>query len=105
MIKVNYISAVILFAVATVAHAQTATITPKLPGDQGAASVDKNLAKDPNNKGLQNADEQLKKNKEKHAEQMEKRSEKHEDKIEKKSERTENHDKIERPEKMERTGK
>ena len=111
MTKLNYISAVVLLAAASVAHAQTPTTAPKLPGDQGAASVDKNLAKDPDNKGLLNADEQLKKNKAKHAEQMKKRTEKHEDQMEKKIERTENHErmertgKIERPEKMERPGK
>jgi len=111
MTKLSYISAVILLAAASAAHAQTPAATPKLPGDQGAASVDKNLAKDPDNKGLLNADEQLKKNKAKHAEQMKKRTEKHDDQMEKKTERTESHErmeragKIERPEKMERPGK
>jgi Skp family chaperone for outer membrane proteins len=107
MTKLSYISAVILLAAASAAHAQTPAATPKLPGDQGAASVDKNLAKDPDNKGLLNADEQLTK----HAEQMKKRTEKHDDQMEKKTERSGNHEKmeragkIERPEKMERPGK
>jgi len=105
MTKLNYISAVILLAAASVAHAQTATTAPKLPGDQGAASVNKNLTKDPDNKGLQNAAEQLKKNKAKHAEQMKKRSEKHEDQMEKKTERAERHETMERPAKVERTEK
>lgn len=103
MTKLNYISAIVLLAAASVAHAQTTT--PKLPGDQGAASVDKNLAKDPDNKGLQNADEQLKKNKAKHAEQLKKRTEKHEDMMEKKAERKESREKMERPGKVERPDK
>lgn len=114
MTKLNYISAVVLLAAASVAHAQTAATAPKLPGDQGATSVNRNLAKDPDNKGLQNAAEQLKENKAKHAAQ---RTEKQEDKMEKKSERAESREKmeradkiehpskVERPEKIERPGK
>lgn len=105
MTKLNYISAVVLLAAASVAHAQPPTTAPRLPGDQGAASVDKNLAKDPDNKGLQNADEQLKKNRAKHAEQLKKRSEKHEEKMEKKTERAESHGTMERPAKIERVEK
>lgn len=112
MTKLNYISAVILLAAASVAHAQSTT---KLPGDQGSASVNKNLAKDPDNKGLQNADEQLRKNEAKHTEQLEKRTEKREEHMKKKADhkeiKTEGHEakdrpaKVERPEKMERPGK
>lgn len=111
MTKLNYISAVVLLAAASVAHAQTPPTAPKLPGDQGVTSVDKNLAKDPDNKGLQNADEQLRKNKAKHAEQLKKRTEKQEEKMEKKSGRAESHEtmeragKVERVEKMEHPGK
>jgi Skp family chaperone for outer membrane proteins len=105
MTKLNYISAVVLLAAASAAHAQTATTAPKLSGDQGAASVGKNLAKDPDNKGLQNADEQLRKNRAKHAEQLKKRSEKHEEKMEKKTEHAESHDTMERPAKIERVEK
>lgn len=105
MTKLNYISAVVLLAAASVAHAQTPATAPKLPGDQGAASVNKNLAKDPDNKGLLNADEQLKKNKAKHAEQLKKRTEKQEDRMEKKSERAESREKMERADKIEHPSK
>lgn len=111
MTKIAYISAVILLASAAVAHAQT---TPAAPITQGAASVNKNLAKDPDNKGLQNAAEQLKENQamqaEKKAEQEKKkethteRKEERHDKMER-HEKIERHDKVERPAKIERPGK
>jgi hypothetical protein len=59
MIKMSHIATALLLASITVAHAETT----KQPVAQGAASVDKNLSKDPDNKGLQNASEQLQDNK------------------------------------------
>lgn len=106
MSRVKYISAVILFAVASSAYAQT---TAPLPGDQGAASVNRNLAQNPENKGLQNASGQLEQNRIKHAEQEKKRIEQQERHMEKKTERVEtraqHHDTPTRPAKVERPGK
>ena len=90
---------------------ETSTTAPaqKLPGDQGLASVNKNLEKNPENKGLQNASEQLKRNQLKHAEHMEKRAEKREEHRVKKAERAEkhaqHHEAMGRPAKIERPGK
>ena len=121
MIKVNYISAVILLAAASVAHAETTTTTTTtktLPGDQGIASVNKNLERDPENKGLKNASEQLERNRLKHEEQAKRREERREQNMEKRSERQEKraerqerherherHEGAGRPAKMERPGK
>ena len=106
MSRVKYLSAVILLAAASSAYAQT---TAPLPGDQGAASVNKNLAKNPENKGLQNASGQLEQNRLKHAEQEQKRIEQQERYMEKKTERVEtraqHHDTPTRPTKAERPGK
>ncbi len=111
MNKIAYVSAALLFAAATVAQAQT---TPPAPVSQGAASVNKNLAKDPDNKGLQTASEQLKENEAKIAakrtEQTRKR-ETHSESTEashaktERSETMERHEKVERPARMERPGR
>lgn len=83
----------------------------KQPLDQAIKSVDKNLAKDPDNKGLNNAAERLQTNQERHnkkrAAQLAKRHEKREMKMEKRleHERTERPEKAERPEKVERPEK
>lgn len=107
MNKFNFISAAILLAVASVAHA--AESTTALPGDKGLASVNKNLEKNPDNKGLQNASGKLEQNRLKHAEQAEKRNEKHEKHMEKKAERVESRaerrEAMGRPAKVERPGK
>jgi len=65
MIKMSHIATVLLFASISVAHAAD---TAKQPVSQGAASVSKNLAGKPDNKGLQTASEQLKENEAKVAE-------------------------------------
>jgi len=107
MSKIKFIAATILLAAATAAHAAD-TATP-LPGDKGMASVNKNLEKDPDNKGLQNAAAQHEKNRIKHQEQAEKRSEKKEKHMENRAERAESrgerHDTGGRPAKVERPGK
>ena len=83
-----------------------ADTTATLPGDQGVASVNKNLENNPDNKGLQNAAAQLKQNQVKHVEHMEKRSEKQEKHMEMHMEkRTERHEAMGRPAKIERPGK
>ena len=58
MIKINHLLAALLFTSISAAHAAT----PNQPVSQGEASVNKNLAKDPDNKGLQNAAQQLETN-------------------------------------------
>lgn len=106
MIKINHITAIVLLAIASLAHAET---TEKVPGDQGISSVNKNLVKNPENKGLQNAAEQLEKNRIKHIEQSEKRTEKQERHMNMETERVElraqNRDTVTRPGKVERPGK
>lgn len=106
MTKLKLISVAILLATASVAHAQTAA---PLPGDQGISSVNKNLEKNPDNKGLQNADDKLKQNQIKHKAQAEKRLEKKEEHMERKTERnethTEHHEAVERPARIERPAK
>lgn len=87
MMKINYITAVILLATASAAHAQTTTAP--LPGDQGIASVQRNQERKQENKGLQNAAEQLELNQAKHAEQAEKKEQKREQHMEKHTERVE----------------
>jgi hypothetical protein len=108
MIKMSHIATALLLASITVAHAETT----KQPVAQGAASVDKNLSKDPDNKGLQNASEQLQDNKAKVAD---KRSEadkkadaaKHKKDKKDKKEHVEKagHEKMDHPDKMEHPGK
>lgn len=86
MTKLKLISVAILIATASVAHAQTAA---PLPGDQGLSSVNKNLEKNPENKGLLNASEKHKQNQIKHEAQAEKRIEKRAERIERKEEHAE----------------
>ena len=56
MTKLNYISAVILLAAASVAHAQTATPAPRVPGNQGTTGVDKDKTEDSADKTTEDAD-------------------------------------------------
>ena len=104
MKNMKYIAAAILLATTVTAHAADATTT--LPGDKGISSVNKNLEKNPDNKGLQNAAAQLEKNRIKHEEQAEKRSENQEQHMEKSAEiRAERHDSAAtRPPKVDRPG-
>lgn len=106
MTKFKLISVAIFLAAASGAHAQTAA---PLPGDQGLSSVNKNLEKNPDNKGLKNADEKLRQNQLKHKAHAEKRIEKREKHREKKAERAEaraeRHEAAGRPAKIERPGK
>ncbi len=107
MVKMSYIAAVLLAASVSVAHAQTAPA----PATQGDASVDKNLSKNPDNKGLQTADKKVEANEAKAAD---KRAD---GKAEKKEERKEaakkdlkkdkgaKHEKMERPAKPEHPGR
>lgn len=111
MIKIAHVTALILLASASVALAET---THPAPITQGVASVNKNLVKDPDNKGLLNASEQLKENQlkqaEKRTEQSRKRVARSERKEERhkrmeRSEKMERHEMTERPAKIERPGK
>ena len=108
MIRTSHIAIALLTATISFAHAQT----PPAPAAQGDASVDKNLNKKPDNKGLQNADKKVEANEAKAAE---KRAERREDRREERKEarrkdrkedrheeRMERHEKMERPAKPER---
>jgi hypothetical protein len=98
MIRIAYISAVVLLASSAVAQAQTSAV----PITQGAASVNKNLSKDPDNKGLQNASRQLQENQVKQAEKRTEQEKKQEMKKEAHTERNEvRHEKVEHPAKIE----
>ena len=83
----------------------------KQPLDQAIESVDKNQARDPDNKGLQNAAERLQTNKERHEKKREAKEQKrHEKKLKKaekkaKREEAEQREKAERPEKPARPEK
>lgn len=105
--KMSYIAAAILAASVSVAYAQT----PPAPAAQGDASVDKNLATKPTNKGLQNADQRVDTNEAKIAQ---KRADRREDRREERNEakkkhehreRVERQERMERPERPERPGR
>lgn len=104
MIKISHIVTALLIASVSVAQAETTN----QPVAQGAASVDKNLSKNPDNKGLQNASEQLKENEAKIAEKRaDKTSDDAKHKKDKKDKREHmekgrGHDKMGRPAKPER---
>lgn len=119
MIKMSHLATALLLASISVAHAETGN----QPVTQGEASVDKNLSKDKDNKGLQTADKRLEANeakiaakraeadKREDARNRKKKEEKHDrmkkgdhDKMER-HERMERPEKIERPDKIERPGK
>jgi hypothetical protein len=112
MIKMSHIATVLLLASISVAHAQTPLAqTPPKPAAQGDASVDKNLNKNPDNKGLQTADKKVEANEAKAAEKRaehkearkeERKEERKKDRKEDKHERMERHEKMERPAKPER---
>lgn len=108
-IKMSHIAAALLFASISVAHAETTNQAVT----QGEASVDKNLSKDKDNKGLQTADQRLEANEAKiaakraeadktadDAKQKKNKEERHE-----RMEKHERHEKVERPERIERPGK
>lgn len=99
----------LLIAAATSYAAPTET---RAPLSQAQESIDKNLQKNPDNKGLQNAAERLEINKQrqeaKRAEQEAKRKAKKiekKDKAQKKAEKAARHEKPMHPEKMDRPGK
>lgn len=91
MIKLSHIATALLLASISVAHAETAN----QPVSQGAASVNKNLTKNPDNKGLQNAAERLQENEAKVAEKRA-AAEQKSDEAKHKKNREEKHDRMER---------
>lgn len=99
-----------LMMISTALFAQTSTTAPattKVPSSQGLASVDKNLAKDPDNKGLRNAAGRIERNEDR------KEAKQHKPAVAKKestakpvrAETSERAEKIERPVKPERPEK
>lgn len=103
MIKMSHLATALLLTSISVAHAET----PNQPVAQGAASVEKNLNKNPDNKGLQRATEQTQANEAKVAEKRAEADKRREakNKNAEKHERMEKRDMMERHEKMERPGK
>lgn len=101
MIKSRHIAVIAMLAATGLAHAETSGTTP-LPGDQGITSVNRNLEKIPDNKGLQNASEQLERNRLKHEGREEKREERHDLRHENRMNHAERHDGTSRPERIER---
>lgn len=95
MKKINYIAAAILAASVSAAYAQT----PPAPAAQGDASIDKNLATKPTNKGLQNADQRVETNEAKIAQ---KRADRKEHRREERNEAKKRHEQRERVERQER---
>lgn len=91
--------ALLLLSAAGTSHADDPAT--KQPLDQAMESVDKNLARDPDNKGLQNAAERLQTNKERHekkrAEQKAKRQKHKDDQAEKRAERPQKPARPEKP--------
>jgi hypothetical protein len=87
------------------AWAQSSTNKPddKMPMTQGAASVDKNLERDPDNKGLKNASNRIKRNQDR----FEDRRDMREDRAERaeRAERPERAEHAERPDRAERSGR
>jgi hypothetical protein len=69
MSRVPMIGMAALALVFSAASAQTTTPTTQTPLTQGITSVDKNLERDPDNKGLQTASERLRINQERLEEQ------------------------------------
>lgn len=92
------VSAVGILAAIGAANAQTAD--PKnVPGDQGLSSVEKNLAKDPDNRGLQNAKQRIEDNQADRAARKTAKTDR--DKVAR-AEKAERVEKADRPEKPER---
>lgn len=104
MFRTVYILPALFLVSASIAQAETSTQT-KVPGDQGIASVNKNLEKNPDNKGLKNASEHLKQNREKHLEQVKRREEHKEMKAERNEMKGDRHGNMARSERPGRSGK
>jgi hypothetical protein len=108
MIKMSHMAIALLTASSiSVAYAQTPPAqTPPAPAAQGDASVDKNLIKNPDNKGLQNADKRVEANEAKAAAKRAEAKERHKrNRREEKQERMERDEKMERPAKPEHPGR
>ena len=97
MIKMSHVLTALLLTTISVAHAETAN----QPVTQGAASVNKNLSNDADNKGLQNASERLKENEGKVAEKRADADKRHAD-ARKEHEKHEKHEKQEKHEHMDK---
>jgi hypothetical protein len=109
MIKMSHIATALLLTSISIAHAETTN----QPVAQGAASVEKNLNKNPDNKGLQRAAEQTQANEAKvaakraEADKRRDAKNKNAEKQERMEKRDmmERHEKMDRPAKMDRPGK
>jgi len=88
---------VLLFGVANAQSTSDSTSTRK-PLDQGISSVEKNLEKNPDNKGLRNAKERLQENQERFEARKAERAER----LAQRPDRPERAERAERPERPER---
>lgn len=93
----------LLLSIAGTSHADDPAT--KQPLDQAMESVDKNLARDPDNKGLQNAAERLQTNKERHEEKREAKEQKRHEKRLKQAEKKAKREEAEHRVKAERPGR
>lgn len=100
-----------LFLLGVASTSYAADPATKQPLDQAIKSVDKNLVKDPDNKGLQNAAGRLQTNKERHEKKraekearhkakIAKKEARHQAKINKRAEKMSDHREAERAERM-----
>ncbi len=104
MIKMGHVAIALLTAFASAAYAQT----PPAPATQGNASIDKNLLKNPDNKGLQNADRRVEANAAKAAAKRQRREahkREHREERQERLEREEREDRMERPARPGRPGR
>ena len=96
------VGTLLLLGAASTSHAADAATKQKQPLDQAIKSVDKNLAKNPENKGLQNAAGRLQTNQERHDKKRDARKEKRHEKRDKWTEKRSEHERAERSERAER---
>ena len=104
MSTARIIAAIVSALVVGAAYAQTSTkpSDDKTPATQGAASVEKNLERDPDNKGLENASRRIKRNQERFADRHDNRVDRRDDDRVERAERPERGERPERAERMER---
>ena len=104
MFTVRIIAVIVsaLFVGAAYAQASTKPSDDKAPMTQGAESVDKNLEKNPDNKGLKNAAGRIKRNQERLEDRRDRRAARQDDERAERAERPERGERGERPERAER---
>lgn len=106
MYKIKTVIAIATLSLLSFASAgYAADPVTKQPLDQAIESVDQNLAKDPDNKGLQNAADRLQTNQQRQQEKRAEQEAKRQAKIDKRAGKMSDHHDAERMEKMDRPEK